>query len=182
MNGTCRALMIGAALTLTPTLLLAEGNSLLVPALGRCTLNTVAEQRSEVLAACEAFAKDGDSKAQFELGEYYYNGQLTAQDLPKALAWFEQASLQGLAQAQWRLGLMFARGEGVPANRVQAFIVLKMAAINGAEDAMDSADQLAQQMSREELQAANQVLSQIFRNYLQDIQGLGSTPDFAPKP
>ena len=77
---------------------------------------------------------------------------------------------------------MFARGEGVPANRVQAFIVLKMAAINGAEDAMDSADQLAQQMSREELQAANQVLSQIFRNYLQDIQGLGSTPDFAPKP
>ena len=74
------------------------------------------------------------------------------------------------------------RGEGVPANRVQAFIVLKMAAINGAEDAMDSADQLAQQMSREELQAANQVLSQIFRNYLQDIQGLGSTPDFAPKP
>ncbi len=101
MNGTCRALMIGAALTLTPTLLLAEGNSLLVPALGRCTLNTVAEQRSEALAACEAFAKDGDSKAQFELGEYYYNGQLTAQDLPKALAWFEQASLQGHAQAQW---------------------------------------------------------------------------------
>ena len=76
----------------------------------------------------------------------------------------------------------YARGEGVPANRVQAFIVLKMAAINGAEEAMDSADQLAQQMSREELQAANQVLSQIFRNYLQDIQGLGSTPDFAPKP
>ena len=59
MNGTCRALMIGAALTLTPALLLAEGNSLLVPALGRCTLNTVAEQRSEALAACEAFAKDG---------------------------------------------------------------------------------------------------------------------------
>lgn len=182
MNGTCRALLIGVALTLSPPLLLAEGNSLLVPALGRCTLNTEAEQRSEALAACEAHAKGGDSKAQFELGEYYYNGQLTTQDLPRALAWFEQASLQGHAQAQWRLGLMFARGEGVPANRVQAFIVLKMASINGAEEAMDSADQLAQQMSREELQAANQVLSQIFRNYLQDIQSPGSAPDFSVKP
>ena len=47
---------------------------------------------------------------------------------------------------------------------------------------MDSADQLAQQRSREELQAANQVLSQIFRNYLQDIQNPGSAPDFSVKP
>ena len=63
MNGTCRALLIGVALTLSPSLLLAEGNSLLVPALGRCTLNTEAEQRSEALAACETHAKSGDSKA-----------------------------------------------------------------------------------------------------------------------
>ena len=65
---------------------------------------------------------------------------------------------------------MFARGEGVPANRVQAFIVLKMAAINGAEDAMDSADEVADGMSREQLEHANRVLGEIFRNYLQELQ------------
>ncbi|MBE1043783.1 SEL1-like repeat protein, partial [Escherichia coli] len=47
--------------------------------------------------------------------------------------------LQGHAQAQYHLGTMFFRGEGVPANNVQAYIVLKMAAVNGAEDALDSA-------------------------------------------
>lgn len=170
MTGSCRALIAGVALLL-PLTALAEGNSLLVPALGRCSLNTPPEQRAEAVAACETLASGGEAQAQFELGDYFYDGQRTEQDLPRALHWFELASLQGHAQAQWRLGLMFARGEGVPANRVQAFIVLKMAAVNGAEDAMDSADQLAAQMSREELQAANQVLGQIFRNYLQGLQG-----------
>ncbi len=53
---------------------------------------------------------------------------------------------------------MFFRGEGVPANNVQAYIVLKMAAVNGAEDALDSADLVAEQMNRDELDIATRVL------------------------
>ncbi len=53
---------------------------------------------------------------------------------------------------------MFFRGEGVPANNVQAYIVLKMAAVNGDEDALDTADRVSTQMRRDELEIATQVL------------------------
>ncbi|MNE82303.1 Sel1 repeat protein [compost metagenome] len=95
--------------------------------------------------------------------------------------WFEKASLQGHANAQLRLGTMFFRGEGVKASNVQAYIVLKMAAVNGAEDAMDSADLVAEQMNKDELDIATKVLGQIFRNYLIELQTAGNTP-FAPLP
>ena len=85
-------------------------------------------------------------QAQFELGEFYYDGKRVERDLSQALHWFEQASLQGHAQSQYHLGMMFFRGEGVPANAVQAYIVLKMAAVNGSDEAMDSADVIAAQM------------------------------------
>ena len=75
---------------------------------------------------------------------------------------------------------MFFRGEGVPANNVQAYIVLKMAAVNGAEEALDSADLVAMQMRADELQLASQVLGQIFRDYLLQLQGNPSL--FAPTP
>ncbi|SVJ80155.1 Uncharacterised protein [Klebsiella pneumoniae] len=77
---------------------------------------------------------------------------------------------------------MFFRGEGVPANNVQAYIVLKMAAVNGAEDALDSADLVAEQMNRDELDIATRVLGQIFRNYLIELQTAGGVTPFAPLP
>ena len=86
--------------------------------------------------------------------------------------------------AQLRLGNMFFHGEGVPANNVQAYIVLKMAAVNGSDEAMDSADQVAERMQREELQAASQVLGQIFRSYLLELQHIdsGAPSGFSPAP
>jgi TPR repeat protein len=71
---------------------------------------------------------------------------------------------------------MFYRGEGVPANTIQAYIVLKMSAINGSDEALDSADQVALQMQRDELEIANQVLAQIFRSYLLELSGAAVAP------
>ena len=181
MKRTGRTLFLGCLLLL-PLLAQAGGNSLLIPATGRCSLNTAPEDLPQALAACQATAQQGDAAAQYELGEFYYDGQRTPRDLPQALHWFEQASLQGNAQAQLRLGSMFFRGEGVPANNVQAYIVLKMAAVNGSDEAMDSADQVAAQMGREEMQLASQVLGQIFRNYLMELQALEGRSPFAPLP
>lgn len=172
MKRTGRNLTLGCLLLISPLLASASGNSLLVPALGRCLLNAPAEQLPQALDACQQLGREGDSQAQFELGEFYYKGEEGARDLPQALYWFEQASLQGHAQAQYYLGLMFFQGEGVTANKVQAFIVLKMAAVNGSEDALDAADQVAELMSRTEMETASQILGQIFRDYLLELQGL----------
>ncbi|MNP24533.1 Localization factor PodJL [compost metagenome] len=175
-----RALILGCLLC-APLLAEAGGNPLLIPATGRCTLNTVPEQLQQALAACQQVANGGDAQAQYELGEFFYTGERAPRDFQAALHWFEKASLQGHAQAQLRLGTMFFRGEGVKANNVQAYIVLKMAAVNGAEEAMDSADLVAEQMNRNELDIATKVLGQIFRNYLIELQTAGNTP-FAPLP
>lgn len=77
---------------------------------------------------------------------------------------------------------MFFRGEGVPANNVQAYIVLKMASVNGSDEAMDSADLVSAQMRRDELEIASQVLGQIFRSYLLELQTAEGRSPFAPLP
>ena len=184
MNRTGRTLILGCLSLVAPLLASAGDNSLLVPAIGRCSLNASPEELPQALATCQEMAKQGDTQAQFELGEFFYDGQRTPRDLPQALHWFEQSSLQGNAQAQLRLGNMFFHGEGVPANNVQAYIVLKMAAVNGSDEAMDSADQVAERMQREELQAASQVLGQIFRSYLLELQHIdsGAPSGFSPAP
>ena len=175
MNCTGRTLSLGCLLLLFPLLACAAGNSLLVPTDGRCLLDVPPEQRPQTLSNCQQAAQGGDREAQFELGEFYYQDQLTAQELPQALYWFEKASLQGHPQAQYFLGIMFFRGEGVPANNIQAFIVLKMSAVNGSEDALDAADLVAEQMQPNEREIANQILGQIFRNYLLQLHDLSNS-------
>ena len=184
MNRTGRALALGCLLLLQPLMATAGGNSLLIPAVGRCTLNTSAQALPAALAACQQAAKDGDAQAQFELGQFFYDGTHAERNLDQALSYFEQASLQGHAEAQYHLGTMFFKGEGVAANNVQAYIVLKMAAVNGAEDALDMADEVSGQMRREDLEMATQVLGQIFRKYLLELQTAdgGSRSPFAPLP
>ncbi|KIU45676.1 MULTISPECIES: tetratricopeptide repeat protein [Pseudomonas] len=182
MNRAGRALALGCLLLLQPLLATAGGNSLLIPAAGRCTLNTPADELQQALASCQQAAQSGDAQAQYELGEFYYDGKNAPQDLNKALNYFEQASLQGHAEAQYRLGSMFFRGEGVAANNVQAYIVLKMAAVNGAEDALDMADEVSAKMQRDELEMATQVLGQIFRKYLLELQTVDGRTPFAPLP
>lgn len=84
MNRTGRALTLGCLLLLQPLLALAEGgNSLLIPATGRCTLDTQPEDLQNALKACERTAESGDAQAQYELGEFYYSGNQAPKDLKK---------------------------------------------------------------------------------------------------
>lgn len=180
MTRTGRNLALGCLLLLSPLSALAGGNSLLIPATARCTLNTVPEELPQALRDCEQAASTGDLQAAYELGEFHYDGRRAPRDLAKALHWFQQASLRGHATAQHRLGMMFYRGEGVPANNVQAYIVLKMASVNGSEEALDTADRVSAQMRRDELEVATQVLGQIFRDYLMKLQTAEEGAPFLP--
>lgn len=126
------------------------------------------------LEFCSGQAVLGYAQAQYNLGNYWYEGVLTEPDFARALHWYEQASVQGHAGAQFRLGQMHAAGEGVPVNRAQAYVILKMSAINGSDDAYDAADALETEMSSLEQEQANQVLSRLFRRYLRHIQAQGT--------
>ena len=55
---------------------------------------------------------DGNSLAQFYLGQVYENGIIGAKNLPKALQLYTLASNAGNAEAKFNLGLMLLRGCG----------------------------------------------------------------------
>ena len=88
MNRTGRNLLLGCLLLASPLLAHAGDNSLLVPATARCALNTAPEYLSQAIAACQQLAQQGDALAQYELGEFFYQGQSAPRDLPQALHWF----------------------------------------------------------------------------------------------
>lgn len=175
MNRPGRTLLLGCLL-LCPFIANAGDNSLLIPITERCTLNVAPEVLPQALEACKQVAETGDMEAEYELGEFYYQSKTSEADRAQALHWYQRASLQGHAQAQYRLGSMYFHGEGVPANNIQAFIVLKMAAVNGAEEALDTADQVSEQMPTEQREIAGQVLGQIFRSYLLELQDAEQLP------
>lgn len=146
-------------------------NPLLISADDRCAFERVDNESLQLaIDTCVSAADEGDMKAQFELGQLYYNGERVERDYTTALQWLEQASVQGEPRAQYRLGMMHFKGEGVQRNLPQAYIILKMASINGHDAAMDSADLVALQMNQQEMNAATQVLGTLFRDYLAQIR------------
>ena len=58
-------------------------------------------------------ARNGQAKAQCDLGILYSDGNGVSQDYPTSVAWFRKAANQGDAKAQLRLGMSYLEGKGV---------------------------------------------------------------------
>jgi localization factor PodJL len=58
-------------------------------------------------------AAGGDSKALFEIGARYAEGRGTKADLGEAAKWYEKSAELGFAPAQYRIGNLFEKGNGV---------------------------------------------------------------------
>ena len=62
----------------------------------------------------EKLVKQGNPKAQNELGYMYKKGDGTPQDYKEAIKWFTKSAEQGDAYAQYNLGFMYDNGKGIP--------------------------------------------------------------------
>ncbi len=80
-----------------------------------------------VIKPCKDLAKHRDAMAQTYLGRVYFQHQQPQQ----AAHWWQQAAAQGMAQAQYHLGLLYAKGQGVSQNVSQAAQWLQRAAHQG---------------------------------------------------
>ena len=58
----------------------------------------------------------------------YSNGQGVPQDHAKAARWLRKAAEQGMAVAQYNLGVMYDNGRGVPQDDAHAYMWFKLAA------------------------------------------------------
>lgn len=135
-----------------------------------CVLDVSQQQHAALLDLCIESAETGDANAQYQLGLYYSEGKLTSPDFPKAINYFKEASLQAHVDAQLHLGYMYFKGQGTPTNNLQAYIIFKIAGINGSDEAMDEADIVATYMTPTELQQASIILGKTFRNYMMDLK------------
>lgn len=79
-------------------------------------------------------ANQGQSDAQFNLGNYYYNGYHIRKDYKKAVYWLEKSALQGHQAAQALLADCYHQGLGVPKDMKKAVFWYKKAIDNGNTD------------------------------------------------
>lgn len=68
---------------------------------------------SPEVSALQKAPEDGDSQAEFALGQAYDFGKGIAQNDTAAYTWYHKAAEQGYAPAQNALGLMYREGRGV---------------------------------------------------------------------
>ena len=76
-------------------------------------------------------AEQGDAKAQYNLGQMYYEGQGVPQDHKEAVKWYRLAAEQGFAKAQHNLGTMYDEGIGVPQDYKEAVRWYRLSAEQG---------------------------------------------------
>jgi hypothetical protein len=83
-------------------------------------------------------AKQGNAKAQSNLGVMYYNGQGVTQDYAEAVKWYRKGAEHGNAKAQYNLGLMYDNGQGVPQDYAEALQWYRKAAEQGNAGAQNN--------------------------------------------
>jgi len=87
-------------------------------------------------------AEQGDAKAQYNLGQMYYEGQGVPQDHKEAVKWYRLAAEQGFAKGQYNLGTMYDEGEGIPQDYKEAVKWTRLAADQGDADAQYNLGQM----------------------------------------
>ncbi|MBA55076.1 MAG: hypothetical protein CMK89_11530 [Pseudomonadales bacterium] len=81
----------------------------------------------------------------------YYYGRGVPQSYETAATWFERASEQGSADAQYNLGIYYYNGSGVTKDHNQAHFWRDQAARSGNKNAVTNKGILIKQMSPDEL-------------------------------
>jgi len=76
-------------------------------------------------------ARDGDPRAQFEIGAIFAEGRAINQDLAAAAIWYERSAAQGFAPAGYRLANMLENGVGVEKDLARARLWYQLAAEAG---------------------------------------------------
>jgi len=77
----------------------------------------------------------GNAKEQYDLGDFYYYEMMKfiPKDYRKAAEWYRRAAEQGHAEAQGKLGLMYANGEGVTQDYQTAYMWCYLAHLVGGD-------------------------------------------------
>ena len=99
-------------------------------------------------------ADQGIVDAQYIIGLMYHEGKGVIQNDVEAVKWYRLAADQGYAKAQYILGMAYRGGFGVIQNNVIAHMWLNIASANGFENAAQTRDSIAAEMTQEDISEA----------------------------
>jgi len=117
-----------------------------------------AEELNRLLAE----AGKGDMESQFKLGKIHITGDGVPINYKEAFNWYEKAALQGHADAQFSLGLMYDKGHiGIPKNNERAYVWYKLSSEQGLEDAKKNFTSIENLMTTSEIERANRNLTKL---------------------
>ena len=74
------------------------------------------------------------------MGDCYLYGLGVAQNIDQAVEYYTKASDANIANAQYRLGLLYYYGQGVDADRTHAKLLMQKARDGGMKEAQDFLD------------------------------------------
>lgn len=83
----------------------------------------------------ESAANDGNSEAQYLLGDMYLQGRGVEKSELEAITWYGKAAEQNVAYAQYSLGVMYYNGQGTTQNLQEAYKWLENAGLQGHSEA-----------------------------------------------
>lgn len=114
-------------------------------------------------------AEQGEVSAFQDVGSMYADGKGVAQNGGEALKWLlriadprnteDPFSMRG---AQITLASMYALGEAIPIDNIEAYKWLNLAAAYGVQEAAQGLDRFAQRMSRQEIEEAQKRSAELF--------------------
>lgn len=115
----------------------------------------VPQDFSEAAAWYRRAAEQGHARAQQNLGALYEKGEGVPQNYAEAAKWYVRAAQGGNMLAKYNLGILYEQGvPGVPINVVLAHMWFNLAAAQGSADAARFRDELAANMSRDQVAEA----------------------------
>ena len=79
------------------------------------------------------------------------------QDYQEALKWFRFSAAQGLAKAQYNLGVMYFNGQGVPQDYVLAHMWWNLSGSNEQKEAIENRNIVEERMSKQQIEKAREM-------------------------
>ena len=111
------------------------------------------------------YAEQRSSETQFELGQMFSH-EIDERDYQQAAHWFDHAARQGNARAQYKIGLMYARGIGVRRNDIKSYAWLKLAAVQGSTRALRYLKRIARRIPSDRQQLAHRLSQLYYQRYV----------------
>ena len=96
----------------------------------------VQQQVSQKFVYAQRAAKQGNARAQFDLGLMYAKGDGVQRNEREAFKWFHKSARNNYTEAKFYMGLSFAEGRGVKKQAQLARYWFKLAAKAGHRQAM----------------------------------------------